>query len=166
MGFAPKFAFWFSSWAVLVIIGIYAPGHLPAPYSYILIPIGLFLLFYGLLLNSIAGRTLKIYGHFDIKHGIKKPDKLVSIGIYECMRHPAQFGSIFFGIGIALLTSNIYSMLAAGWYAALALYFILGIEERETLKEFGDEYAEFLRTRRPFSFSLRCLKRGIKAVRK
>ncbi|WP_297467110.1 methyltransferase [Thermococcus sp.] len=161
--FAPKFAFWFSWWTLIVLAGIYTREKLP--FKWFTLPIGLFLMSYGLLLNAIAGKTLKKYGHFDIKRGIRKPERLVTIGIYSCMRHPAQFGSIFFGWGLALLTSSIYAVLLAGWYSFSALYFILAVEERETLREFGDDYCKFLRDRPPFNPSIECLKRGIEALK-
>ncbi|WP_456367754.1 methyltransferase family protein [Thermococcus sp.] len=161
--FAPKFAFWFSWWVAITLVGIYTEK---LPFKWITIPLGLFLMGYGLLLNAIAGKTLKKYGHFDIRRGIRKPEKLVTVGIYSCMRHPAQFGSIFFGWGLALLTSSIYALLLAGWYSFSALYFILAVEERETLRTFGDDYCKFLRDRPPFNPSIECLKRGIKALKK
>ncbi len=164
MGFASKFAFWLTWWLVIALVGVYAPNPLPSWYGIISIPLGTFFLFYGLTLNAIAGRTLKKYGHFEITKGIKKPEKLVTVGIYSCMRHPAQFGSIFFGIGISLLTGNIYALLIAGWYAFSAIYFILRIEERETLEQFP-EYCELLRSRKPFNSSLSCLKKGIRALK-
>jgi len=135
------------------------------PFTYIFIALGIILLIYGLMLNAIAGKTLKKYGHMEIKKGIRKPDKLVTEGIYSCMRHPAQFGSIFFGIGISFLTLNILAILYAGWISAFALYFVLAIEERETIELFGEEYCEFLKRRKPFSPSLRCLVLGIKSIR-
>ncbi len=167
MGFAWKFGFWFSSWASIVIVGYFSPSLINfGVFKYALVTLGLFLIFYGLLLNSIGGRTLKKYGHFDIRRGIKKPERLVTVGIYSCMRHPAQFGSIFFGIGISLLTVKLIAILYAGWISFFALYFILAIEEKETLEEFGEEYCEFMRSRKPFSFSLNCLKEGLKSIKK
>ncbi len=164
--FAWKFGFWISSWLIIALSGIFIPNPIDNPYiRWSLILLGVILISYGLLLNAIAGKTLKKYGHFDIKCGIEKPDKLVTIGIYSCMRHPAQFGSIFFGIGIALLTSNIFALLVAGWFSFFALYFILAIEERETMQEFGEDYCRFMAKRKPFTFSPHCLHMGIIALR-
>ncbi len=145
-----KFAFWIISWILLVLIGVFTPGYIG--YNFILIPLGFAFLIYGLILNAIAGRTLKKYGHFEIKKGIKAPEKLVTKGIYSCMRHPAQFGSIFFGVGIAILTRNLFSILAAGWYMAVALYFILAVEEKETYERFGRKYMEYAKRVPPFRF--------------
>ncbi len=166
MSFAWKFAFWGVSWASIIAVGVFSPKiveHWLLPY--ILLPIGIAFIIYGLLLNAIAGRTLKKYGHMEIKRGIKKPDKLVRIGIYSCMRHPAQFGSIFFGIGISFLTLKLIAILYAGWISLAALYFIMAIEERETLELFGEEYCEFIKSRKPFTFSISCLRKGIEAIR-
>jgi len=165
MGFAPKFGFWFAWWLTLALVGIYTTASLPTPLSWISVGFGIFLLFYGLLLNAIAGRTLKEYGHFELTKGVKRPDRLVTTGLYSCMRHPAQFGSIFFGMGIAFVTSNIYAILLSGWYAFSAIYFILSIEERESIKNFGADYYTFIKNRKPFTFSLSCLKRGLQALK-
>ncbi len=150
MSWATKFAFWILSWTILVLIGVFIPGYIG--HEIILIPIGFALIIYGLALNAIAGRTLKKYGHFEMKKGIEAPEKLVTKGIYSCMRHPAQFGSIFFGIGLSFLTRNIFSILAAGWYVAAALYFILSVEEKETYKRFGKKYMEYAKKVPPFRF--------------
>ena len=166
MSFAWKFAFWGLMWISIIVVGCFSPRILESwLLPYILVPIGSAFIVYGLLLNAIAGRTLKKYGHMEIKREIKKPDKLVKTGIYSCMRHPAQFGSVFFGIGISLLTLKLIAILYAGWISFLALYFIMAIEERETLDLFGDEYCGFIKSRKPFTFSLSCLKKGIEALR-
>ncbi len=163
--FAPKFAFWFSWWAVIVLVGIYTGEKPPGRVRWFTVPFGLFLMVYGLLLNALAGKTLKRYGHFDIRKGIRKPERLVTAGVYSCMRHPAQFGSIFFGWGLAFITSSVYAILLAGWYSFSALYFILAIEERETLREFGEDYCRFLEGRPPFNPSVKCLWEGLKALK-
>ena len=164
--FAWKFGFWISSWIIIALSGIFLPNPLDSLYlRWTLIFLGSILIIYGLLLNAVAGKTLKKYGHFEITHGIKKPDRLVTEGIYSCMRHPAQFGSMFFGIGIAMLTLNILALLVAGWFSFFALYFILAVEERETIREFGVQYCRFIDKRKPFTFSLHCLRVGIRALR-
>ena len=167
MGFAWKFGFWFSSWASIILVGLFSPRIVEfGSWRYLIMGMGIFLIFYGLILNAIGGRTLKKYGHFEIRKGIKKPERLVDRGIYSCMRHPAQVGSIFFGIGISLLTLKLIAILYTGWISFFALYFIMAIEERETIREFGEEYCEFLKTHKPFSFSLKCLMDSAKQLKK
>ena len=166
MSFTWKFAFWGVSWISIIIVGYFSPRIVEYwLLPYILLPLGIVFIIYGLLLNTITGRTLKKYGHMEIKREIKKPDKLVKIEIYSCMRHPAQFGSMFFAIGISLLTLKLIATLYAGWISLGALYFIMAIEERETLELFGEEYCKFIKSRKPFTFSISCLKRGVEALR-
>jgi len=165
VGFVSKFVFWLSWWVVIAIVGMEFPSGLPGWAVCLLRGTGVILIAYGLLLNAVAGRTLKVYGHFDIRRGIQRPERLVTVGIYSCMRHPAQFGSIFFGWGLALLTTSVPALLLAGWYSFSALYFILAVEERETLKFFGEDYCKFLEERPPFNPSPRCLRDGIRALR-
>ncbi len=166
MGFAWKFGFWFTSWASIIAVGHFSPRILIfAPLTHLCLLLGIVLLLYGLLLNALAGRTLKKYGHMRVRKGLRRPERLVEEGIYSCMRHPAQFGSLFFGVGLALLTMKLIAILYAGWFSMLALYFIMAVEERETLQLFGEEYCRFLRERKPFTFSLKCLLTGIKALR-
>ncbi len=167
MGFAWKFGFWFTSWLTIILVGIYTPLiNMPFFLKLLFMVSGIFLMVYGLILNAVAGKTLKKYGHFEIRKGIKKPEKIVDVGIYSCMRHPAQFGSIFFGIGISLLTMNIFAILYAGWFSFISLYFILSIEERETIKNFKEDYCRFLADRKPFNPSFKCLIEGFNALRK
>ena len=167
MSFAWKFAFWFGSWISIIVVGYFSPRLIYFPLLNIIFLLGgILLIFYGLLLNAIGGRTLKKYGHFEIGKGIKKPEKLVEEGIYSCMRHPVQFGSIFFGWGIAFLTTKIIAILYTGWLSFLSLYFIMEIEERETINEFGEKYCEFMRERKVFTFSYSCLRRGFEALKK
>ncbi len=167
MSFAWKFGFWISLWISIIFVGYISPKIVNWEFlPYILIPMGIGFLIYGLLLNAIAGKTLKKYGHMEIREGFRKPDRLVTEGIYSCMRHPAQFGSIFFGIGVSLLTVKLMAILYAGWVSAFALYFILAVEESETIELFGEEYCQFIKSRKPFTFSLKCLKNGIRAIRR
>ncbi len=167
MGFALKFVFWATLWSSLLVVGYFSPEFIEIPLLHtVFVIFGIFFTFYGLLLNAIGGRTLKKYGHFEIRQGIQKPERLVTAGIYSCMRHPAQFGSIFFGLGIAFLTAKLLVILYGGWVSFLALYFILYIEERETIKNFGEAYCIYAQKVPPFTFSISCMGKGIKALRK
>ena len=166
MYFFWKFIFWFGLWISIFIVDYTSPAILHnAPFKLISPIVGILLIVYGLLLNAVAGKTLKKYGHFDIKKGIHKPDKMIDIGIFSCMRHPAMFGSIFFSIGLAMLNAKIITILWTGWVSFFAVYFIMAVEERETIVQFGNRYCEFLKNRKPFCFSLSCLMRGIKALK-
>ncbi len=166
MEFLGKFLFWISLWVAVLACEWFSPNVINSgAFDAITFSIGVFLVCYGLLLNAVAGKTLKRFAHFDIKRGIRKSDKLVDFGIYSCMRHPALFGNIFFTMGLAFLSSKLIVIMFSGWLAAAGLYFMMAIEEKETLERFGEEYCEFLKRRKPFSFSVKCLLEGIKILR-
>ncbi len=166
MYFFWKFVFWLALWISILIADIVFPNiiHNQA-FKICSFVSGVVFVAYGLILNAIAGKTLKRFAHFDIKHGINKPDKMLDMGIFSCMRHPAMFGSIFFSIGLALLGGKLMTILWSGWVSFVALYFIMAVEERETINQFGYEYCEFLKDRRPFSFSISCLIDGVRMLR-
>ena len=166
MYFFWKFVFWLVLWISILTADYVFPFviHSGALQSILFIS-GIILIIYGLLLNAVAGKTLKKFGHFDIKRGIQRPDKMIDKGIFSCMRHPAMFGSIFFSIGLSMLFGKIMTLLWAGWVSFIALYFIMAVEERETISLFGDDYCKFLQNRKPFSFSLSCLIEGIRILK-
>ncbi len=167
MEFLWKFIFWISQWLLVLICEWFSPRIIHNTFfSSFLIVLGVVLVFYGLLLNAVAGKTLKKFAHFDVKKGIRKSDMVVDFGIYSCMRHPALFGNIFFVVGLSMLSGKLIVVMFAGWLAASDLYFILAVEERETLERFGEEYCKFLAERKPFSFSISCLINGIKLLKK
>ncbi|MEB3806165.1 MAG: phosphatidylethanolamine N-methyltransferase family protein, partial [Desulfurococcales archaeon] len=64
-------------------------GDLGSPMIvYAAIILGVVLIIYGVVLNIVAGRTLRLYGHRGRVPRFTPPDRLVDRGIYSCMRHP------------------------------------------------------------------------------
>ncbi len=166
MYFFWKFIFWLVLWISIFIADIIFPDVISnQTFKSVSFVIGFVFVIYGLVLNAIAGKTLKKFAHFDIKAGIRKPDKMLDFGIFSCMRHPAMFGSIFFSVGLALLGGKIMTILWSGWVSFIALYFIMAVEEKETIEQFGVRYCEFLKNRKPFNFSVSCLLHGIKFLK-
>ncbi|WP_024789289.1 isoprenylcysteine carboxylmethyltransferase family protein [Lebetimonas sp. JH292] len=127
--------------------------------------LGVLFIIYAIMLNSIAGRTLKLYGHKVKTDKFSPPDKFVNVGIFSCMRHPGQFGNMFLMVGVALLSSKIIAVLFAGWLMFLGAMFILFVEEAEAIKKFGKSYCEYIAKTPPFKFSFKCLKMGIEVIR-
>ncbi len=76
-----------------------------------------------------------------------------------------MFGNIFFTTGLAFLSGKLIVILFSGWLAFAAMYFIMAVEEPETMERFGEEYCNFLKSRKPFSFSVKCLINGINLLR-
>ena len=166
MYFFWKFVFWLGLWFSILAADFILPDIVfNKTFKTVSFCLGVLFVAYGLILNAVAGKTLKKFAHFDIKKGIQKPERMLDFGIFSCMRHPAMFGSIFFSVGLALLGGKLTTILWSGWVSFIALYFISAVEERETLEQFGSEYCEFLKNRKPFSFSLSCLLNGIRFLK-
>lgn len=161
MDFFLKLIFWVCLGLSIYIVNSISP-KLSTEAGNFLEPIGYFLIFYGLLLNIITGRTLKKYGHKKLKKGYSQPDKIVKEGIFSCMRHPAIFGLIFILTGLSFTTGKLITSLYSAVIFAVGEYFIMAVEERQTIKRFKEGYCEFIETHPPFSPSLKCLLRGIK----
>lgn len=71
-----------------------------------------------------------------------KPDRIITNGIYSRVRHPQYLGGILAHIGITFLLSAYYSLLATPIIIFL-IYLLALKEEKELIKEFGDEYHEY-----------------------
>ena len=105
---------------------------------------GLLLVIYGFLLHGVAVRTLRYYGHSERSRSIW-PDKLVTRGIYSCMRHPQHLGLGLVLIGIAMLMASPITVISSGWAVAAILVFVLHVEELDCLRKFGSNYYEYMR---------------------
>ena len=104
---------------------------------------GLSLFLIGIYVRVVAQRTLGKYFLTDLR--TLENHRLVKHGIYEHIRHPAYLCTVLFSIGIPLIFSSLY-----GFLVMLALFpsylYRIRIEERVLLKEFGDEYLEYMKT--------------------
>ena len=163
MDFLLKLAFWLTLAMSIYFFNRLFPTLYPNLLPYLKI-MGYLLTFYGLLLNIVAGRTLRKFGHKNLTKGFSQPDRVVNVGIFSCMRHPAIFGIIFILIGLSMTTGKLITSLYGFFLGFLGEYFIMAVEEKQTLKRFGNDYCNFIKSRPPFSFSPICLYIGIKAM--
>jgi protein-S-isoprenylcysteine O-methyltransferase Ste14 len=86
-------------------------------------------------------------------------NKLVTSGVYNCMRHPMHLGLLFFPLAVALIIgSPAFIFIIAPLEMLLMVVMIKFIEEPEAIAKFGDEYREYQQQTPMFSFSLSCLK--------
>lgn len=71
-----------------------------------------------------------------------RPEKLVTTGIYQKIRHPQYLGAILSHIGISIMLSSLYSILVT---PALMIrdFLICKKEDSELAKEFGTEYEDY-----------------------
>lgn len=77
-------------------------------------------------------------------------------GVYSIVRHPQYLGGLFSHLGITVLFSALYSLISFP-LVVIIIYFICWKEEKELLKEFGEQYTAY---RKSVPMLLPCLKRG------
>ena len=117
---------------------------------------GAFLLRFVLRVGRYPGRLLaRMGGEGDIPR--LETNKLVTSGIYGCMRHPMHFGLLFFPWAVALLLGSPFFILVL---APLEMLFMLAmiklVEEPGAIRKFGDEYREYMRRVPMFSLRREC----------
>lgn len=154
-----KFLFWPVVWITILIPGWIWPLYLDGFTRWAAFVLGMILFATAMALTSIGGKTLKRFAHKD-GHGTFWPDRFTAEGIFSCMRHPMHLGLALLPVALALLWGSVPVILASGWGVAAALWFVLVIEEKETLQRFGDEYSQYMQHTAPFTLSPTCLRKG------
>ena len=151
-----RFVYWINLFVLAILADIFMPSiNEGGLVKVILIILGIVGILVAVVLNSLAGRTLKLYGHRVKSEKFSPPDKFVDIGIYSCMRHPGQFGNIILLVSVTMLSTKLCAVLFGGWLAFLGVLFILFVEEPEAMEKFGSKYCEYMKKTPPFSF--KCL---------
>jgi len=127
----------------------------------------------GVLLLKMVLRASKNTGRYLSKKGREgniprmETNRLVTDGIYGCMRHPMHLGLLFFPLSVALLIgSPVFILFIAPVEMILMLVMIKFIEEPEAVKKFGQEYKDYKKKVPFFSFKISCLKILLKKSRK
>ena len=120
-------------------------------------------LIFGYFLLKTIIKVSRNTGRYLAKHGREgdlpplEVNKLVTTGIYACMRHPMHFGLIFFPLAFALLVgSPVFIMILAPLEMLLMLVMIKFYEEPQAHKKFGQAYEEY-KKQVPF-FSFKCVR--------
>lgn len=127
--------------------------------------IGIFILLWAFAIHIVAGKTLKKKGHTP-GHKSIWPNRMVTIGIYSCMRHPQHLGLAMIPLGIAFLLRSMAAVLVAGWAVLAAFFFVIVIEEPECIEKFGEEYFRYVQNTPAFSLRLQCLVKGLREFKK
>jgi len=159
-----KFIYWLVSLGVVLAPEFFWKVELSGTLKYISITLGVLLLSYSLIIASIAGRTLRLFAHKNLKDRNFWPDKFTDTGIYSCMRHPMHLGLSLLPLSVALILTNIISIVAGGWGVAMGVLFVLMIEEPQALDSFGDDYCRYIKRVKAFNLSLKCIKVGIEKI--
>ena len=119
---------------------------------------GVFVLFFVVNASRNTGRFLAKYGcEGKVPH--LETNKLVTTGIYACMRHPMHFGLLFFPLAFALmLGSPVFILIVFPIEVIIMVLLIKFAEEPEAIKKFGDDYKEYMEQVPFFSLKKECLK--------
>jgi len=98
----------------------------------------------GIALRWHAMRTLgRLFtGTVSIREG----HRLVRIGPYARLRHPAYAGSLVWHLGLGFAFANWLTLLASTLPYAVAVVYRIRVEERALAAAFGTEYDEYART--------------------
>lgn len=158
-----KFFFWIIVWTLIIIPAFFIPLRLEGILLYISVGIGFTLFTYSMLLVTIGGKTIARYGHKK-KHETFWPDKFSRNGIFGCMRHPMHLGLTIYPVAVALASGYVLAIVASGWGVAAALWFILVIEEKDTIEKYGEIYTEYMKEVPPFSLKWECIKKELKII--
>jgi protein-S-isoprenylcysteine O-methyltransferase Ste14 len=119
--------------------------------------LGLFIIKLAFRAASNGGKELSLGRVGDIPR--LETNRLVTTGIYNCMRHPMLFGLTLLPFGWALLLgSQTFITVVAPVEMVFIIVMVLVFEEREVRKKFGVLYEEYARKVPMVSFSAKCLK--------
>ena len=123
---------------------------------------GIFLLRLVLRASRHTGRLLARLGREgDIPR--METNKLVTTGVYSCMRHPMHFGLLFFPWSVALiLGSPSFILVIAPLEMLFILIMIKLVEEPEVIRKFGDSYREYQKQVPGFNLCPDCWRQIVK----
>jgi tRNA-Thr(GGU) m(6)t(6)A37 methyltransferase TsaA len=86
-------------------------------------------------------------------------NKLVTSGIYECMRHPMLFGLMLLPLGFALLIGSVtFITIIAPLEMVFIAFMVLVFEEMEISSKFGKEYEAYKQKVPMVSFDKKCIR--------
>ncbi len=158
-----KALFWLAVYVGIFLTGFISDTKLDGFMAFVSTLIGIFLFIYSLALTAIAGRTLKRFAH--TTKGEFIPDKFVDRGIFGCMRHPMHLGIGLLPLSLALISTNVMMISAAGWGLAAAFGFVLIIEEPETVEKYQDKYIGYMKRTPAFTLKPKCIEEGLYALK-
>ena len=126
---------------------------------------------FGLVITTLAFRSAANGGR-ELKKGRigniprLETNRLVTTGIYSCMRHPMLFGLTLLPLGFALLVgSPTFITVIAPLEMLFIVFMVIVFEEMEVRKKFPGEYEKYKKTVPMVSFSSKCLKKLFKKQR-
>ncbi len=107
----------------------------PIPLVHLIVFVPIIVVVLWIALKGVAEVTLKVAE-------THRAEKVVTTGIYSVIRHPQYLGSLLAHLAISILLSALYSLLLTP-LLIVYIYLIAWKEEKELVKEFGQEYEEY-----------------------
>lgn len=111
-------------------------------YSYITI-IGVLMIITGIIFRAWAVRTLGKY--FTATVQIKEDHTLIRTGPYRIVRHPSYSGAFMAIVAGAVVLESLTGFIISCIAMIIAYYVRIGIEEKELIARFGNDYLDFKR---------------------
>lgn len=135
------------------------PRLFPDLYFHIVtLPVGLVILGAVMRASRNTGRLLAKFGR-EGEVPRFQTNRLVTAGVYSCMRHPMNFGLLFFPFALAfIMGSPTFILLIAPAEAVMMILLIRFVEERQAIRTFSLEYERYMREVPFFSLKPECLK--------
>ncbi|HEY89153.1 MAG TPA: isoprenylcysteine carboxylmethyltransferase family protein [Thermoflexia bacterium] len=128
------------------------------PFHLVTLVAGVFLLRWVLQVSRHTGRLLARQGR-EGNIPRMETNRLVTTGVYACMRHPMHWGLLFFPWTVALILGSPFFIAVV---APLEMLFMLAlirfVEEPEAIRKFGVAYREYQQQVPMFSLRLSCLR--------
>ena len=139
------FIFWFGIWISpqprLIIPFLQDPSffipviNLSIPIFHLIISIPFILIGAWFGIGSVRQTSLKVAE-------THRTERIVSTKIYSFIRHPQYFGGILAHIGISILLSSLFSLIFTP-IVILLNFLVAWKEEKELIREFGEEYKKY-----------------------
>lgn len=107
------------------------------------------ILLLGSLIFAIWGVVLLYRMGKPTEGHLERTTKVVTTGLYGYIRHPLYLSLILLGSG-AMLKDPGYIQIILALISFIALVLTAGVEEKEMIKKFGDEYREYMKKTKMF----------------
>ncbi len=121
--------------------------------------VGFFILRLVMRASRNTGRLLAKLGR-DGEVPRFETNRLVTTGVYSCMRHPMHFGLLFFPFAFAFILGSPAFILIVGPLEAMAMILlIILVEEPQAIGKFGLDYRKYMKEVPFFSLEPKCLKK-------
>ena len=135
-----RFFIWLGVLLAALLIGTYLDSLMRTWSPIYLRVLAILGMVFSFLLLRVSGRTLKTLGEPE-EWGWTT--KLVTEGLYSCIRHPHHLGIGLFVTFLSMLV-GLFTTLVTALLIWISIYlFLVRVEEPEALEKFGQEYQRY-----------------------